>query len=403
MYAVCVAALVGGPVQAGGPNVVTDWSTIAYQSIVQTPGAGGVHYAIAQTAVYDAVNAIDGKYAVYAIDPTADTNGASQEAAAIAAAYHTLTALFPAQATTLGAAYANSLAALPDGAAKTKGVAVGAEVAASMIALRANDGRNAVVPYVFGSGPGVYQRTPPAFGNPVATNSSGVTPFSILSTSQFRAYGPPDLTSAIYTRDLEETRAYGALNSAVRTPEQTELARFHTENPNQFWGRNITRFVQEQHLGTAGSARLLAAIAVAQADATLACFDSKYHFNFWRPVTAIGAADTDDNPATAPDPSWLPVANTPPHPEYPAAHGCVGAAIGKTFEYFTGGKHVKFTLDSVVTGTTRSYHGAEDLVREIINARIYGGMHFRNSSEHGAVLGRSVAKWVARNEFRRVK
>jgi hypothetical protein len=396
----CLIAVTGVHAHA---DVVTDWSTIAYTTIVQSPGAGAVHYAIAQTAVYDAVNAIDGKHAVYAVDPAADANGASHDAAAIAAAYHTLVALFPAHATNLANSYSISLAAVPDGGAKAKGVALGSEVASSMVALRANDGRNAVVPYVFGSGPGVYQRTPPAFGNPVATNSSGITPFSLLSTSQFRAYGPPDLTSAVYTRDLEETRAYGSLNSSVRTPEQTDLARFHTENPNQLWGRNITRLVREQNLGTAGSARLLAALAVAQADATLACFDSKYHFNFWRPVTAIAAADADGNPATEADPSWLPVVNTPPHPEYPAAHGCVSAAIGKTLEYFTGHKRLKFTMDSVVTGTTRTYHGAEDLVREIINARVYGGMHFRNSSEHGAALGRQVAKWVARNEFRRVK
>lgn len=380
-------------------DIVTDWSLIATQAVVTKGGrAGAVEFAIVQAAVFDAVNSIDRRYAAYKVDRASLGRGASPEAAAAAAAHRALVGLFPEQSVTLDAAYASSLAKLPNDARKTRGIALGEEVASVILALRANDGRDAAVPpYVFGYGPGVYQQTTPfpPTGQPINTFLPGVTPMVISSPFTFRVYGPPGLTSARYTRDLAEVRKWGSLNSTVRTETQSEIARFHTENPNQFWGRNLSNFVASRNLGTAKSARLMALFAFAQADALIACFDAKYVYNFWRPSTAIQQADTDGNAATQADPAWVPYQNTPPHPEYPAAHGCVAGAVAQTMEDFFGPQRLKVVFDSTVTGLTHKYDYPDDLVDEIVDARVYGGMHFRNSVHHGAALGRSIAKWNA--------
>ncbi len=380
-------------------DIVTDWSLITTQAVVTKGGrAGAVEFAIVHAAMFDAVNAFEHRYATYKVEPSSPTRGAMPEAAAAAAAHRVLVGLFPEQTANLDAAYAASLATLPDSPGRAKGIVLGEEVAVAMLALRANDGRNADVPaYVLGYGPGVYQQTTPypPNGQPINTFLPGVTPMVIESVRQFRAYGPPGLTSARYTRDLEEVRAYGSLNSTVRTETQSEIGRFHTENPNQFWGRNLSNFVASRNMGTVKSARLMALFAFAQADASISCFDSKYVYNSWRPSTAIHQADTDGNPATQVDPAWVPYLNTPPHPEYPAAHGCVGGAIAETMEQFFGEQRVKFAFNSTVTGTVHNYGRTLDLVDEIANARVYGGMHLRGSVRHGAAMGRAVAKWVA--------
>jgi hypothetical protein len=398
-----VLALPGIAAADNVPNIVTNWSLNATQAVVTKGGrAGFVEFAIVHAAMFDAVNAIERRYAVYKVDPAAPSRGASPEAAAAAAAHRALVGLFPEQALTLDAAYAASLATLPDNAARTKGIALGEEVAVAMLALRANDGRGAAVPaYVFGYGPGVYQQTTPypPTGQPVNTFLPGVTPMVLSSAWQFRAYGPPGLTSARYTHDLEEVRQFGALNSAVRTETQSEIGRFHTENPNQFWGRNLSNFVASRNLGTLGSARLMTLFAFAEADASIACFDSKYAYNFWRPSTAIQQADSDGNPATQVDPAWVPYQNTPPHPEYPAAHGCVAGAITQIMEEYFGRQRVKFAFNSTVTGTVHIYGRPQDLVDEIADARVYGGMHFRSSVRQGEALGSAVAKWAAKHSL----
>lgn len=372
-------------------DVVTDWTLVGAQAVVANGGrASMVDVAIAQAAVFDAVNAIDRRYQPYKVIPTSPARGASPEATAAAAAHRTLAGLLPGQAAALDAAYANSLANIPDGTAKTMGITLGEEVANAILALRANDGRNAVVPaYVFGSGPGVYQATTPfpPTGQPVNTFVPGITPMALLSGSQFRAYGPPGLTSAVYLRDLEETRRFGDVNSTVRTAEQTEIARFHTENPNLFWARNLGNFVASLNQGTSKNARAMALLIFAVADSSIACFDSKYTYNFWRPSTAIHETDA----------SWTPVVSTPPHPEYPAAHGCATGAVVATMDEIFDNQNVKFSFNSTVTGTTHTYYCPNDLLEEVANARVWGGMHFRNSVSHGAALGKSVARWNARH------
>jgi hypothetical protein len=391
LFTWCLAILVLPGVAAA--DIVTDWTRITTQAIATKGGrAGVVEFAIVHAAMFDAANAIDRRYTPYKIEPTSPRRGASPEAAAAAAAHAALLGLFPEQAATLDAAYAASLATLPNDWATARGIALGEEVAIAMVASRVNDGRAAAVPpYVFGSGPGVYQATTPfpANGQPVNTFLPGVTPMVISSAGQFRSYGPPGLTSARYLEDLEEVRQYGSLTSTVRTAEQTEIARFHTENPNLFWGRNLANFVEARDMGTVRSARLMALLAFAQADASIACFDAKYTYNFWRPSTAIQQSD----------PAWLPVVATPAHPEYPAAHGCASGAIARTMELALPG-HVKFVFNSTVTGTTREYDSPQALVEEVMDARVFGGMHFRSSITHGAVLGRSVAKWVSTHALR---
>ena len=256
---------------AAAADIVTDWSLVTTQAIVTKGGrAGIVEFAIVHAAMFDAVNAIELRYAPYKVNPSSPRHGASPEAAAAAAAHRALLGLFPEQAATLDAAYVASLASLPNDVARAKGIVLGEEVADAMLALRANDGRAAPAPvYVFGFGPGVYQQTipfPPT-GQPVNTHFPAVTPMVMPSVLKFRAYGPPGLTSARYTHDLEEVRNFGSLNSTVRTDTQSEIARFHTENPNQFWGRNLSNFVASRDLGTLKSSRLMALFAFAQADA----------------------------------------------------------------------------------------------------------------------------------------
>ena len=402
------ALLLGGIVAiptAATADVVTDWNATAVTVLNNAAqGRNGPYLSMVHAAIYDAVNGIDKRYTAFGASPTSDTRGASKEAAASAAAYYLLLTLFPSQQSVLDPAYAASLATIPNGPAKTKGIAVGQEIAVAWIALRVGDGRDANVPYTFGTGPGVYQRTPgPGMAptSPVNTWLPQMKPFALERASQFRAYGPPDLTSERYARDLNMVKSLGSATSTERTPEETEIALFHTESPNTFFWHNLRDFAATKHLDTAASARLFAMVVIAWGDASQACFDSKYYYNFWRPSTAITAADTDNNPETTVDPAWMPLVPTPPHPEYPAAHGCAAGATAETLRRFFGTKHLMMTFTSTVAGTIpHTYHTTDDLVDEIIAARVYGGMHYQTSVIHGAELGRKVAKYMADNYFR---
>ena len=386
-------------------DVITDWNATAEAVLVAKGHQGPPGYAFVHVPMYDAVNAIDGRYSVFAVRPNANTRGASKEAAAATAAYRVLRGAYPDQAALLDPAYDASLAAVPNGPAKTKGIAVGNEVADAWLALRANDGREAAVPYVFEpAAPGVYQRTPPGFPNAAAPWLAKMQPFAMTSPSQFRAYGPPDLTSERYAQDVAMVRAVGSATSTERSAEETEVARFYTESPTTFFSHNLRELAAAKKLGVAGNARLFAMVFVAAADGMIACWDSKYYFNFWRPVTAITTELDDGNPATERDPSWTPLATTPPHPEYPAGHGCVSTAYAEALRHFFGTSHVKVTLTSAVAGSVpHVFYDTNQMVDEIVLARVFGGMHFQTSVEHGATIGRKVGRLVARNHFRPVK
>jgi len=386
-----------------GSDVIAYWSQIAADTVNVPAAATGtpeerrpvynLDLATVHVAMFDAVNAIDGSYQRFAAQPTTATAGASLEAAAAAAAYHTLKGLFPNRTTQYQAAYDSYVAALPDGDAKARGLQIGQEVAAQIVALRADDGRFTPVTYTPTSLPGRFRGT-----NPVNTFLPFVRPFTLHSASQFRADGPPPLTSAEYAADFNETKALGAANSTIRTAEQTEIARFATEPPPRFWPRNLRIFATADR-GIAENARTLAALWTAQADALITCFESKYHFDFWRPYSAIQLADTDGNAATEADPSWTPVVPTPNHPEYPAAHSCGTGAAAEVLQQVFGTKKLAFDWTSTVTGTTHHFDSTDDVVKEVQLARIAGGMHFRTSTVHGAVLGMKVSKWVLRNHF----
>lgn len=389
-----------------GNDVIAYWSQIAANTVNVPAAATGtpeerrpvynLDLATVHVAMFDAVNAIDGSYQRFAAQPTTATAGASLEASAAAAAYHTLKGLFPNRTAQYQAAYDSYVAALPDGEARTRGLQIGQEVATKIVALRADDGRFTPVTYTPTSLPGRFRGT-----NPINAFLPFVRPFALHSASQFRADGPPPLTSVEYAADVNETMALGAVNSSVRTAAQTEVARFYTEPPPPFWARNLRIFATADR-GIAENARTLAALWTVQADALIACFETKYHFDFWRPSSAIQLADTDGNAATVADPSWTPVLPTPNHPEYPAAHSCGHGAAAESLEQVFGTKKLSFDWTSTVTGTTRHFDSTDDLARDVQLARIAGGMHFRTSTVHGAVLGMKVGKWILRNHFQPV-
>jgi len=399
---VLVAALLS-PFNTAHADAITDWNATGAATVVAAlpaeRGSVGLDLSLVHIAMYDAVNAIRPRYRPYVAQLSFNAVGASPDAAAATAAYAVLRYYFPSRTAALDATYAAAMAAIADGGAKTLGVKVGNEVAQAVVNWRMNDGRYAVVPYVFGSGPGAYQATPPGPPSPVNTWLPGLRPLALQSLGQFRAYGPPGLRSETYTRDYDETRLMGSSSSTARSAAQTEIALFHTENPNTFWARNLGNFTARLGLDLLDHARLMAMLFVSLGDATGACFDSKYTYNFWRPVTAIHNGDIDDNSATVADAAWFPLANTPPHPEYPAAHGCVAGAVAEVISHEVG-KKVSITFNSSVANTiAHNFAGPDALVTEIIDARVFGGMHFRNSVEHGARLGRKVGGWVDEHYF----
>jgi PAP2 superfamily len=387
-------------------DVVTDWNAHTTQILTQPLTAAderplfGVHWALVHIAIYDAVNSIDLSYRPFMVRPEPLARGASQEAAAASAAYHLLVKIFPSRTATLDGWYAASLATVADGWRKTRGIAIGKNVAEKVLANRAADGRNAVVTYTFGTGPGAYQATPGAPPTaPVTPWLAKVTPFVMKSPSQFRSDGPPPLTSAHYAADLNETKQMGAKDSPYRTAEQTQIAKFHTMNPNLLWGNALNRFTRDLGLTVPENARLMAQLFVSAADAVIGCWDGKFHFNAWRPVTAIVNADQDDNLATSADPAWVPQEVTPPHQEYPAGHGCATGSITEAMSLYFGTPNMPLSITSTATNTTRTYNSAKALRNEVIDARVFGGMHFRYATEDGQELGKQVARLVAHRHF----
>jgi hypothetical protein len=390
-------------ITAVGPNAVTRWNEVAVATVNVPPSATGtaeeqrpnsaVDLATVHVAVYDALMAIVGTHRPYAITPAPVASSASQEAAVAAAAYRVLLGLFPNRTAQYQAAYDADVAAIPDGPSKTQGLAVGAEVAAGILALRANDGRSVVLaPFVTGTNPGEFRGV-----NPIGRPNVFIKPFALTRLDQFRAPGPPALTSAEYAADVNEVKALASTLSTTRTPDQTDLSRFNTEAPPILNPRTLRTFAMTDR-SLADQARLMAMLTVAQADAGNACFDSKYHYLFWRPISAI-TLDGDNNPATTQDAAWLPHVNTPNHPEYPAAHSCVTTSTAEILRNFYGTPNITFDINSTVTGTTRRYTSTQQWIEEIAMSRIAGGMHFRTSTVHGTAIGRSVAAWVVAHHF----
>ena len=395
-------------VTANQPNVVSYWNDIANKTVLATSTVNTTpeeqrptfffDLASVHVAIYDAVVAIEGRYKPFAVKPRSPAAGASVDAAVSAAGYGVLKALFPNRSASYQAAYEQRLAAMPDSPAKILGLALGSEVAAEVVRLRANDGRNvALAPYVSGTAPGQFRSANP---NPVFRHFPSIKPFALASLGQFRPASPPALGSATYAAAVTQTRSLGGTASAARTPKQLEVARFHTEPPPPAVTRNLGRFASST-ANVADAARLMAAIYVSYVDAIGACFEAKYHYQTWRPASAIQMADVDGNDATQVDAAWTPALPTPNHPEYPAAHSCTSGSLGEALRGYYGTPNVTFTWDSAVTGTTRTYTGIDAFNAEAGMARIHGGMHFGFATAAGEELGRRVAQWVAVRHFGR--
>ena len=382
------------PAQA---DVVTDWNATAMQVTVAgvpNPQRQQRVAAMVHAAVHDAVNSIAPRYQAYAVHVSSSAE-ASLEAAAVQAAYGVLIRLLPAQAVTLNVARSSSLSAIPDGPRKDEGLDVGDAVAAQIVDLRSTDGSAVDGTYTFGSGPGEYQRTPPSFGNPAVPAWPFVTPFVLESGDQFRAEGPPSLGSDEWAEDFNETKRLGRLDSSARTAEQTQIALCDAEGSLPMWNRVARTVSAQRSTDLVDNARLFAALNLAMADALIACWDSKYTYRFWRPVTAIPAADTDGNDATEADPAWTPLRPTPLHPEYPSAHACASNAAAEVLTRLVG-KDIPFstTTSTCPAGVVRSYDSFRALADEVGESRIYIGFHFRTSIRHGANLGRQVGRWT---------
>jgi hypothetical protein len=385
------------------PNAVITWNTHAqtaiYEEARQSPTATTRSFAMVQGAVYDAVNAIAGTpYEPYLIAPRARPSD-STPAAVAAAAYRVLLSLFPGQAESLRARYDESLAAVPDGPSKLRGIAVGEAAAAAMIDARRDDGAFANVPWTVGTEPGQWRPTPPDNLN-VGAWFATLKPFVIRDPGDFRTPGPPALTSAAYARDLNEAKAVGSATSTVRTPDQTEAAIWWDDLRLVEW--EITRQLATTHrLDTLQTARLFAMVDMAAVDTMIACYKEKKFWSFWRPVTAIPLADTDGNPATAADPAWTPLRITHPSTEYPSGHACFTSATVTALRKFFGRDDLSFSAYSADSGTTRHYDSLSEAMAELVEARIWAGLHFRTASEDGRTLGAAVARDVLRHEFGR--
>jgi hypothetical protein len=386
-------------------DVVTDWNQIAMATQSAVPGAfrtppAARALAMVHLAIFDSVNAIDRRFTPYAVEALADP-AASPEAAAVAAAHAVLVNLYPSRQADLDLAYTTSLGSIADGSAKTEGISVGESVAAVILALRSADGSAVTLPYTLPPGPGIYQPDPAAlfvaWGN--------VTPFALKSGSQFRSEGPPALSSAEYAIDYNEVRNIGALNSATRTPDQTEAALFWMPNI-QIIFNNIARIAAADRQNSLfDNARLFALLNLAGADTAIAAMDTKYTYTFWRPREAIHAGDIDGNDQTIADPTWTPLAYIGTHPDYNSQHSAYGGAAASVLASFFGSDDFSFTITTTAApgGVFRSYASFSEAAIENMNSRVWLGVHFPTACRHGLNQGKQTANYVVHHFLQPIK
>jgi hypothetical protein len=365
---------------------------------LQQPADQARSFAMVSGAVYDAVNAIDGSpREPYLVAPPAQPSY-SKDAAVAAAAHRVLLALAPDQQSYLDQQYAASLAAIPDGAAETGGVNVGRAAADAMIGSRENDGYRGAQQWIVGNAPGEWRVTAPFFfgaGAYVAFSK----PFVIPANDMFRFFAPNALSSTAYANDFNEVKSLGSATSTTRTADQTEAALFWDDIHVPWWDVE-NQLIANHNLSISESARMLALANISAADAMFANFNNKYHWHSWRPITAIAEAASDGNPATTADPNWTPLLATPPFPEHPAGHPASSSGLATGLGLYFGRDDVTFSAYSPATGTTRSFGSFSSAITEIINARIWGGIHFRRGGT-GAIEGATVATYVWSHALRR--
>ncbi len=382
------ALLAGGVVQA---DVVIDWNSRADVIAAERKVSGPVHgrtLALMHTAMFEALNAIDRRYQPYRLNLVTDRN-TSREAAAAAAGHEVLVAQYPEQKAALDALLAQQLSAVPEGPARERGLILGRKAAAEMLALRHDDGSAAPDNYRPVTQPGQYLPTAPVVSAGVGT----WTPWVMASGSQFRPGPPPSLTSATWTRDVNEIREIGGLDSKLRTAEQTTVGKFWFVTGARAWNPMVAQLAAAKHMDLLDCARLFALTSLAGMDAYIAVFDAKYHYNFWRPVTAIRNADQTGNPATPREPGWQPLGETPMHPEYPCAHCITSSAVAAVIRGVVGEDIGTLTLTSATApGVTRSWTRLDDYTNEVANARTWAGFHYRFSNEAGKDMGRRIGE-----------
>ena len=391
----------------GSPNViadaVTDWNQRAGDIVVNAnigPLPAERALAIVQTSVYEAVNVITQRYPISDVKLQA-APGASIEAAVAAANRAVLTKLVPFQKTEIDSVYQAALTVIADEAAKMRGIAVGEEAAAAVLALRSDDGATAGESYRPYTKAGAYVPTV----LPEAPHWMHRKPWLMAQPAQFRPGPPPELSSELWVRDFNEVKALGSKNSQQRSADETEIARFWEEVMPPIYHGIVRSVANMPGREITQNARLFAAVTQASDDALIAVFDAKYHYGFWRPVTAIRNGDIDGNDATERDASWVPFIDTPMHPEYPCAHCIVSAAVGTVLqaEIGDGQTPVLTTASKAAGGMARSWTKLDEFMQEVVNARIYDGVHYRNSGKVGAEMGKQVAELAAKKYLLRNK
>jgi PAP2 superfamily len=403
LIALAITFLFGAQINIPAQDPVMEWNQEAARlTILPASGLAPVQQtrtmAIVHVSVHDAVNGITHRYRTYN-SPGPAPAGASPEAAAIAAAHHALRNLFAGSAASLDTMFLASLSA--NGlSADNPGVEYGRSAAAAILALRTNDGAaGAQFNYrARGAGrPGVWMplTTAPA----LLPGWGNVTPWIMTSGSQFRPEGPPPLDSAQYARDYNEIKEIGSLNSATRTVEQTQIATFWLGSPVAIWNQPLRQLIAASNFDISTRARTFAIVHLAASDSSIACWEAKYVYNSWRPEPAIRRGDEDGNDLTTPDPTWSPLFPTPRHPEYTSAHTTNSTAMATIMQLIFGNTP-GMPITSTITGITRQWSTFGEGLDEVIDARVYSGIHFRTADEVGSVQGQQVALFVWSNALR---
>jgi hypothetical protein len=396
LLAIALTAAFAGAAHA---DVIMDWNAKADAIAAEKqvlPAQQSRAMSMLHIAMFEAVNAIELRYTPYKLTLSADRS-TSKEAAAAVAAYDVLLAIYPDQKAVLDTALTASLSGIPETEGKSNGIVLGKKAAEGVIAFRASDGSNAQESYRPYTKPGVYVPTiVPLFSTIGAT-----TPWVMTSGSQFRPGPPPALDSETWTRDVNEIREIGARNSIVRTAEQTTIGRFWFLVGPRSYNPIVRQAAMAKNMDVVDCARLFALTSIAGNDALVAVFDAKYQYNLWRPVTAIRNADITQNPATPREESWLPLGDTPMHPEYPCAHCITSAAISTVLRNIVGEEFGEFSLTSpTAPGVTRKWSRLQDYSDEVANARIYAGFHYRFSTEVGKDMGKKIGELTVATQLR---
>jgi hypothetical protein len=386
--ALTAALLASGP---AGADVLGDWTDTTLKvanDVQQPPYMQSRTMTMVHVAMFEAINAVETRYAPYRVKATA-TPGTSAEGAAAVAAHDVLVSIFPGKAATLDAAQDIALVRVTDAAVRASSFALGQRIAAGILALRAADGWDAPNLWKPMTAPGVYIPTT----LPLATSWGKVTPWVMEKGDQFHPAPPPPLNTTEWARDYNEVKSLGGRVSTARTPAQTEAANFWSVTGPAIYTAATRAVMSQPGRSLVQNARLLALSSMAQADALIAVFEAKYSYNLWRPITAIRDGDLDGNDATAPDLGWQPLIDTPMHPEYPCAHCISAGAVGAVLEKeFGTGKVRAFHVASPAVPKPRAWERIGDLVEEISNARVWAGVHYRNSTVVGTAMGRKIGE-----------